>query len=1225
MKRTVLPRIVSILAILSLLLTALFQAVPVSAGEDSSPGSKISGFLELRVNLKLEAQQLQLQSQTDTGTSGENLTLPGGLSLLSEEDLASVDTEKVFLYFEEKPSIAQIDDLAELGIIAYPESWIPPLNDFPTGFVVAEMPVDQLNNLAGKSFIAAIDSAEERVMTQNDLARQAMKVETVWNSGNSGQGVTVAVVDSGIDATSPDFPTLNSSNSKDYSNYPTLDDTIANTVTGHGTHVAGSLLGRGVKSSTYKGVAPGANLVFLKVGTDGSTSGPGSAIVGAIQAAVDIYHVDIINISMGSWSEFHDGTSALCQAVDYAVSQGVAVFVASGNQADYGWHYSGSVAANSATDYIRINVSSSSGHTVLAYNLVWFDGTALSNHLALKYYDSAKNEYSVTSFTQTQSTRGTENMLSYSNADVGIGSYYLKVQNTSAQTQKFHLYFIGDPDGDLAFNSPDVNYTLCSPAEADSAIAVGAYITRANWTDFLGYKMYYPNISAGVIAPFSSRGPRVDNENIQKPEIVAPGMGIISVRDKDAYPWPSYNSKADIYPYSHLIIDNDGFNQFGGGPADYLLLQGTSMACPLAAGVGALVLSANPDLTPAELEQTLEDNAIDKGSSGFDNAYGWGLIDASAAAVSLPDAPSDLTATPLNDKQIKLEWTDNADDETGFKIERRLSSSASFSQVGTVGANVNSYISSGLTANTAYDFRVRAYRGAKVNSAYSNIVTAVTFNVPPKAPVLVSPKASEIVSSLTPTLQWQASSGAVSYALQVSASSDFSTLLVDESGLTDLTYTLPDIPLSWNSTYNWKVSATNAEGSTSAFSTARKFKTASGPPPQAPSDLITTPINDKQIKLQWTDNSEDETGFKIERKLSSATAFKQVGTVAAGVTTYTSTGMVAQTAYDFRVRANNGSKLNSEYSGIVTQSTLSTPPKAPVLVAPKASEVVASLTPTLEWKASSGAVSYTLQVSENSTFSTLLVDASGLTELTYNLPDIPLNWNSTYNWKVSATNAEGSTSVFSSARKFKTASGPPPEAPSDLVATPLSDKLVKLEWTDNSEDETGFKIERKLSSGTVFKQVGTVAAGVTTYTSSGMVAETEYDFRVRANNGTLNSQYTDIATATTFNTPPKAPVLSSPANASKVTDLTPLLSWTAATSGTPATSYRIQISTSSTFAVPTGFDYVDDGIGETFFAVESGLLENGTLYYWRVAAIDSHGQASSWSVKRSFSTPAISE
>ena len=69
----------------------------------------------------------------------------------------------------------------------------------------------------------------------------------------------------------------------------------------------------------------------------------------------------------------------------------------------------------------------------------------------------------------------------------------------------------------------------------------------------------------------------------------------------------------------------------------YAELQGTSFAAPYVAGIAALMLSVDPSLTPDELEAILEDTARDRGPSGRDDSYGWGLVDA-AAAVDVADA-----------------------------------------------------------------------------------------------------------------------------------------------------------------------------------------------------------------------------------------------------------------------------------------------------------------------------------------------------------------------------------------------------------------------------------------------------------------------------------------------------------------------------------------------------------------------------------------------------------
>jgi hypothetical protein len=95
------------------------------------------------------------------------------------------------------------------------------------------------------------------------------------------------------------------------------------------------------------------------------------------------------------------------------------------------------------------------------------------------------------------------------------------------------------------------------------------------------------------------------------------------------------------------------------------------------------------------------------------------------ATIVLPTPPTSLAATAISSSQINLAWTDNANNETGFKIERKTGAGGTYAQIATVGANVTSYNDTGLAASTSYYYRVRAYNGVG-DSAYSNETNATT-------------------------------------------------------------------------------------------------------------------------------------------------------------------------------------------------------------------------------------------------------------------------------------------------------------------------------------------------------------------------------------------------------------------------------------------------------------------------------------------------------------------
>lgn len=124
-------------------------------------------------------------------------------------------------------------------------------------------------------------------------------------------------------------------------------------------------------------------------------------------------------------------------------------------------------------------------------------------------------------------------------------------------------------------------------------------------------------------------------------------------------------------------------------------------------------------ITAAELNQ---DAHVETGA--VDTDYALVVSGVSNGPIVPPAAPSALGATAVSSSRIDLAWTDNANDESGFKVERSPDGSA-WAEIVQLAANTTAHADTGLTANTTYHYRVRAFN-AGGDSGYSNNANATT-------------------------------------------------------------------------------------------------------------------------------------------------------------------------------------------------------------------------------------------------------------------------------------------------------------------------------------------------------------------------------------------------------------------------------------------------------------------------------------------------------------------
>ncbi|CAN5563575.1 hypothetical protein BH10PLA1_BH10PLA1_18630 [soil metagenome] len=284
--------------------------------------------------------------------------------------------------------------------------------------------------------------------------------------------------------------------------------------------------------------------------------------------------------------------------------------------------------------------------------------------------------------------------------------------------------------------------------------------------------------------------------------------------------------------------------------------------------------------------------------------------------VVAPAAPSAVNLTPLSSSSIQVKWQDNSTNETGFAIERSTDD-VTFTVAGSVGASQTSFLDVGLSGDTKYFYRVRAVNStsnATVYSTYAPEASTRTLLATPIAPAIsqLTPLSSSSIQ-----VQWLDNS-TTETGFVIERSTDDIAFTVAGSANANETF-FNDVGLSPGALYYYRVRAVN-QTVYSDYSPEASTSTLPPPAPVAPSGLSLTTLANGSMQVQWQDNSDNETGFIVERSTDDVN-FIAAAPLDANATSLTDTGLLADTKYFYRVRAINDPTF-SAYSAEAIDTTL---------------------------------------------------------------------------------------------------------------------------------------------------------------------------------------------------------------------------------------------------------------------------------------------------------------